>query len=284
MTAFQQVAETAARPRTVQLTTRSAICAPWLSRATTWYSSVPRFQGLAMPLALPLFSPLAFAFATAGAGGSPSGPDADLPAPASGQLASLVDSARPGTTALTRRSAVTALNALAATAAAAREWRIPRPMREANRSQVFEVAFGVTRGFYRGDRYNNSWGVHLSYLAHLRGGATGPALGAALSGHAWARNYSFYAAFKFEYDFKMFRTQPLALFVGPFFTAGWHHGEGIRAVRSDHGVNFRMIFLDRWSVFVQPLIFSAWVHVPYAGLDARFRGSFSARLGGGVTF
>lgn len=152
-------------------------------------------------------------------------------------------------------------------------WNVPASMRPGTRPHVFEVGFGP---------YGPWWGAELSYLYHLSGGPTGPALGAVGSVGAGWGGASFSAGGKFQWDFALFPSQPIGLYLGPFATVAYQH---VGAIRTDMGAHARLLFLDRWCVYVQPVVVGMYF---FPG-DADYRGrnfwpTYHAAIGGGVTF
>ncbi|TPV94601.1 MAG: hypothetical protein B7733_14380 [Myxococcales bacterium FL481] len=162
---------------------------------------------------------------------------------------------------------------IAADNASAGTWKVPESMRPGTRAHVLEFGFGP---------YSRWWGLEASYLYHLSGGPTGPAVGAVASGSAWLGSASFSFGGKFQWDFRLFPSQPLGLYVGPFATVAYQHRS---AIRSDIGAHARLLFNDRWVVFVQPLVLGMYFFMG----DANYWGrqvwpTYHASLGGGVTF
>lgn len=143
--------------------------------------------------------------------------------------------------------------------------------------------FGLRRGHYERAKLAFDFGYHFS------GDGEGPAIGAAVEQTFSGNFYSFNPAFKFWYDIEI---ADLGIYVTPLAKAGYAlqtcDGCGfIYRNRTEHafnlavGVEGRVVFKDRWMVYLRPVHLDTYMGAFYG---QTFLLNYDVLLGGGVTF
>ncbi len=149
--------------------------------------------------------------------------------------------------------------------------------------------YGLNRGGGRFARGRGGFGTHgrgklmFDFGYHFSGDSEGPAIGATLEQTIDGSFYVFNPGFKFWYDIQI---TDYAIYITPQAKVGYALGTCSRCASAHAfnlavGVEGKVIFKDRWLVFLRPVYLDTY-------LGSFFRETFLLNydilLGGGVTF
>lgn len=118
---------------------------------------------------------------------------------------------------------------------------------------------------------------------HFSGDSEGPAIGATIEQTVDNNFYTFNPGFKFWYDIQI---TDYAIYITPQAKAGYAFGtcngcRGAHAFNLAVGVEGKVIFKDRWLVFLRPVYLDTFVGDFFA---ETFVLNYDLLIGGGVTF
>ncbi|MBK8264436.1 MAG: hypothetical protein IPK80_24225 [Nannocystis sp.] len=175
--------------------------------------------------------------------------------------------------------ALAVLSFVAISTASTAALAVPKELRPGTKPHYFEFGPNVGYGFY-GPR-GALGGAWLDYMYHFQGGAEGPALGVLTLFGGWNRYFSFSVGPMFQWDFKLVKSKPLGLYLGPHVSTGYSffswRGVGDHSFYAMVGPTVKLIVNDFWCFWARPLNFDLrW----YGRVD----GNFGAALGAGITF
>ncbi|MEM9694842.1 MAG: hypothetical protein AAGA56_20020 [Myxococcota bacterium] len=154
------------------------------------------------------------------------------------------------------------------------------------RPMFFTLGIGPT--FWGVDRGNdldaNDFGWIFDFGYHLDGGGEGPAIGANIEQTYDDGFYTFNPAFKFWWDFQI---SDLGIYVAPtgkagFLVADARPFDAQAAFNIGFGVEGRVVFKDRWMVYLRPVQFDTFVSDDIFG--EAFLLAIDVAVGGMVTF
>src|SRR5690606_25572672 len=143
--------------------------------------------------------------------------------------------------------------------------------------------FGLGRSHYERAKLAFDFGYHFS------GDGDGAAIGATIEQTFSGNFYTFNPAFKFWYDIEI---ADLGIYVAPLAKAGYavhtcdgcgfyYRGRTEHAFNIGVGVEGRVVFKDRWMVYLRPIQLDSYMGDFYG---RTFVLNYDVLVGGGVTF